>query len=87
MRTGIENWERFESTEIVMDEDAERARDEFNLRYFDIKVSILGLSMECEAAYERYPEEADTRAVAEGVRKAVEKRAPPAKRAKAAVRP
>jgi len=56
--------------QTITADDAKRVKAVFNSRWLDFEVAARDVYLTAEAAYERYPEEADSRVVGDAVAKA-----------------
>jgi hypothetical protein len=70
LATVVAEWPRMKARQTITADDAKRVKAVFNSRWLDFEVAARDVYLTAEAAYERYPEEADSRVVGDAVAKA-----------------
>lgn len=63
LATVVAEWPKMKARQTITPDDAKRVQTVFNLRWLELEGAARALHLTAEAAYERYPEEADSRVV------------------------
>jgi hypothetical protein len=71
----VAEWPKMKARQPITADVAEQVRTEFNLRWLEFNLAARHVQDAAEAAYEHYPEEADSRAVGDAVASAALRRA------------
>ena len=67
LATVVAEWPKMKARQTITVDDAKRVQAVFSLRWLEFEVAARDVYLTAEAAYERYPEEADSRAVGSAV--------------------
>ena len=78
--TVVAEWPRMKARQTITVDDARRVQAVFSVRWLDFEVAARDVYLTAEAAYERYPEEADSRVVGAAVARATLREAKTARR-------
>jgi len=63
----VAEWPKMKARQTITVDIAKRVQETFSLRWLDFEAEARGVYLTAEAAYERYPEEADSRIVGDAV--------------------
>ena len=63
LATVVAEWPKMKARQTITVDDAKRVQAVFSLRWLEFEVAARDVHLTAEAAYERYPEEADSRTV------------------------
>jgi len=71
----VAEWPKMKARQVITADDAKRVQAVFSLRWLELEDALRGLHLTAEGAYERYPEEADSRTVGSAVAAATRREA------------